>query len=254
MFASAVLGTAAAFAAGHAHQTRRRHGHAHVSAYEYELRRSSGAARSRHHVRERRSTRRTQPPARMQPSAKRPHVAASGAPAAGSSLEATVAKVLATPCANTQLTPEAGNLPAVRAAVLCLVNRQRAEHGVGPLVTQPSLERAAEAHVQEMIDLDYFEHISPSGLTPVQRIREDGYITDPQAGYVIGENLAWGTFNLSTPEAIVAAWIASPEHLANILEAEYRDTGIGVITAVPALLSGGAPGATYAQEFGVIVH
>src|SRR5438477_162532 len=76
----------------------------------------------------------------------------------------------------------------------------------------------------------------------------------PGAGYVIGENLAWGTLNLATPEAIVAAWVASPGHLANILEAEYRDTGIGVVAQVPSSLSGGEPGATYAQEFGVIVH
>ena len=45
---------------------------------------------------------------------------------------------------------------------------------------------------------------------------------------MIGENLAWGTLQLSTPQAIVAAWIASPGHLANILEAQYRETGIGV--------------------------
>jgi len=51
-----------------------------------------------------------------------------------------------------------------------------------------------------------------------------------------------------------SAWTASPEHLANILEAKYTDTGIGITPAVPAALSGGAPGATYAQEFGVIIH
>ena len=73
-------------------------------------------------------------------------------------------------------------------------------------------------------------------------------------GYVIGENLAWGTYTLATPQAIVSAWIASPGHLANILESRYRETGIGVEPAVPESLGEGNPGATYAQEFGVIIH
>ena len=47
--------------------------------------------------------------------------------------------------------------------------------------------------------------------------------------------------------------IASPEHIANILDASYRDTGLGVVAAAPASLAQGQSGATYSQEFGVIV-
>jgi uncharacterized protein YkwD len=167
---------------------------------------------------------------------------------------ATLAAVLATPCQNTELTPEAGNLSLVRAAVLCLINRKRAEDGETPLKTSAQLEEAAEGHCQELIADDYFAHVSPTGETPVDRIRETGYIPNSTVGYVIGENLAWGTYQLSTPQAIVAAWIASPGHLANILESQYTETGIGVVPEVPASLSAGSPGATYAQEFGVIIQ
>ena len=74
-------------------------------------------------------------------------------------------------------------------------------------------------------------------------------------GYVIGENLAWGTYQLSTPQAIVAAWIASPRHLANILEAQYtRNRDRRHAPPCPPSLAEGAPGATYAQEFGVIIR
>jgi uncharacterized protein YkwD len=162
--------------------------------------------------------------------------------------------VLATPCENTQLAPEPGNLTLIRLAVLCLVNRERAQNGETPLKLSPDLVQAAEGHSQELISADYFAHVSPTGETPVQRVRETGYIPGPSVGYVIGENLAWGTYGLSTPAAIVSAWIASPGHLANILESQYSETGIGVISQVPAGLGNGAPGATYAQEFGVIVH
>ncbi len=167
---------------------------------------------------------------------------------------ATIAAVLATPCQNTELTPEAGNIALVRAAVLCLINRKRAENGESPLVPSPELEQAAEGHCEELIADDYFAHVSPTGETPVDRIRDTGYIPSPSDGYVIGENLAWGTYQLSTPASIVAAWIASPGHLANILEAQYRETGIGITPSVPASLAPGAPGATYAQEFGVIIQ
>lgn len=145
-------------------------------------------------------------------------------------------------------------MPLIRESVLCLVNRERAEHGENPLSLSHQLEDAAEGHCGELIADDYFAHVSPSGETPVDRIRQTGYIPGPSVGYVIGENLAWGTYALATPQAIVAAWIASPGHLANILEAKYTETGIGVTPAVPASLGSGAPGATYAQEFGVIIR
>jgi uncharacterized protein YkwD len=176
---------------------------------------------------------------------------ASEAPASAAGV---IAKVLATPCQNTQLIPEAANLALVRAAVLCLINTERAQNGKSPLSTDPRLEHAAEAHGKEMLSLDYFNHVAPSGLTPVARIRGTGYIPNSEVGYVIGENLAWGTLTLATPQAIVNAWIASPEHLANILEGKYRETGIDVEPEVPEQLSEGVAGALYTQEFGVIVH
>ncbi len=166
---------------------------------------------------------------------------------------AAIAKVLSTPCPNTQLTPEPANLPLVRAAVLCLVNTERAQNGRQPLQANAQLEAAGESHGREMIADDYFDHISPSGITPVDRVRQTGYIPNSEVGYVVGENLAWGTLTLSTPEAIVKAWIASPEHLANILEAKYEDTGIDVEPAVPQSLAEGVQGALYTQEFGVIL-
>jgi uncharacterized protein YkwD len=166
----------------------------------------------------------------------------------------TIAKVLATPCQNTQLAPEPANLALVRAAVLCLINVERAQNGLEPLHANADLEAAAASHGQEMIADDYFNHISPSGVTPVDRVRETGYIPNSEVGYVIGENLAWGTLSLSTPEAIVKAWIASPEHLANILESKYRDTGIDVEPSVPQSLAEGVQGGLYTQEFGVIIR
>ena len=171
---------------------------------------------------------------------------------AAPSTAATIAKVLGTTCENTELTPEADNLEAVDQATLCLVNQERARSGELPLRSNPDLTQAAEGHSQEMVQDDYFAHISPSGETPLRRIETSGYIPNDQVGYTLGENIAWGTLYLATPKAIMAAWVDSPEHLANILNAAYTETGMGVTPAAPASLAEGQAGAIYSQEFGVI--
>ena len=166
---------------------------------------------------------------------------------------ALIANVLATPCLDTELTPEPGNLEQVREATLCLINQERARDGELPLRLDPRLEQAAQEHSEDMVDEDYFAHVAPNGETPLSRIRATGYIPDTQIGYTIGENIAWGTLYLATPAAIAAAWIASPEHLANILDPEFRDTAVGISAAAPPSLANGQAGAVYTQEFGVIV-
>lgn len=165
-------------------------------------------------------------------------------------------QLLATPCQNTQLTPEASNLAQIREATLCLVNQERARNNEQPLQPNSDLERAAEGHSQDMIANDYFEHVTPSGVGPAERIQATGYIPNNEVGWQIGENIAYGTFtnseNRATPQAIVEAWIHSPEHLENILESSYQDSGIGVVPQVPSAFANGQSGATYTQDFGVI--
>jgi uncharacterized protein YkwD len=97
---------------------------------------------------------------------------------------------------------------------------------------------------------DYFEHVGPRGDTPSQRMRAAGYLSGAQ-GYEVGENIAFGTGWLATPRAIVAAWMGSPGHRANILNARFRDTGIGAFAHPPASFSGGQRGAIYTEDFGV---
>jgi uncharacterized protein YkwD len=235
----------------HAHTVRARSKH-HVQRSSGDCRRGAAQARARN-CRSGRTSTPTRGARPTHPAATRKNKVAA-ADEAAKSQAVRIAKVLATPCQDSQLTPEPGNLALVRDAVLCLINIERAQNGEDPLAANPQLEQAAASHGQEMISRDYFAHVSPSGLTPVERIGTTGYVPDSDVGYVIGENLAWGTLSLATPQAIVSAWVASPEHLANILEAKYSDTGIDVEPEVPASLAQGAAGALYTQEFGVIVR
>jgi uncharacterized protein YkwD len=160
-------------------------------------------------------------------------------------------------CAHAGLAPTPHDLRLIRAATLCLVNRERAAHGERPLRANRRLRRAAQAHAHSMAVYDYFEHVGgvePGGGTPLARMRASGYISSSHVGYEVGENIAWGTLSLATPNAIVAAWMRSPAHRANILDPRYRETGLGVSPRPPASLAHGQPGAIYTQDFGVIIR
>jgi uncharacterized protein YkwD len=163
-----------------------------------------------------------------------------------------LAALAARQCPQARLAPEAANLNAIREAVLCLVNRERARAGVAPLVVDRQLQAAAQGHSADMVRHDYFEHVSPQGQTPVDRIRSTGYIARAKAGFAVGENIAWGTESLATPQEIVASWMASAGHRANILDPVYRETGVGMVAGLPASMGEGEPGAMYTQDFGAL--
>ena len=152
-------------------------------------------------------------------------------------------------CPDADLAPAPDDLDRVQAATLCLVNQERAKVGLGALADQPQLDRAAAEHVGDMLARDFFDHVSPDGRTPLERVAADGYLAGARS-YVVGENLALATGDAS-PARMVAAWMGSAGHRANILRREFRDSGIAVAASVPPSDRDGLPGGLYAQEFGV---
>ena len=155
-------------------------------------------------------------------------------------------------CRYATLAPTRYDLAKVRAATLCLINRERAAHGERLLHWNVHLIASAQAHTESMANGDYFEHVGPNGLTPAMRMRRTGYISSSRAGYEVAENIGWGSLWLGTPKAIVATWMHSAGHRANILDPHFRDTGIGVSPHTNALAHG-QRGGIYTQDFGVIV-
>ena len=156
-------------------------------------------------------------------------------------------------CPDASLTPNPENLEAVREATLCLINDERIAHGERPLQLSTDLQNCAQGHSENMAVDDYFSHEGPGATTPLSRMQAAGYIYSSKIGYEIGENIAWGTLWLATPKSIVESWMQSPEHRANILDANYRETGIGVSPHAPSARAEGEPGALYTQDFGVII-
>lgn len=147
--------------------------------------------------------------------------------------------------------PNVRNVANVERAALCLVNRERSRHGERALISDMRLTRAARGHSLDMARRHYFEHVSPEGQTPLQRIRESGFLPAGH-GYLIGENIAWGSGALSTPAQIVRAWMHSPGHRANILNRRFRYTGMGVVAGVPVETLRFQPGGIYTQDFATV--
>ncbi len=155
-------------------------------------------------------------------------------------------------CPDTTLEPNRQNIERIRTAVLCLVNRERSARGERPLVADLRLTASAQAHSNSMSEQDYFEHVGPHGETLLMRMRATGYLSSAHGGYEVGENIGWGTLWKGTPRAVVAAWMGSPGHRANILDSRFTATGVGVSPRPPACVAGGQAGGLYTQDFGSI--
>ena len=150
-------------------------------------------------------------------------------------------------CGSVSAQPGQTSRAAMASSTLCLLNAERGQRGLRPLRLNRRLARAARGHASDMARRDYFSHDSLSGASFVDRIRRTGYLRGPRA-WIVGENLAWGSGDRSTPASIVDAWMHSPGHRANILQRRFREIGIGLVGGAPESVPG--PAATYATEFG----
>ncbi len=153
----------------------------------------------------------------------------------------------ASACIGGEGSPAELGTTATRATTLCLLNAERRAHDLRPLRQAGRLGRVARHHSEDMVAHGYFAHDSLSGTAFSARIARSGWMLE-RTSWIVGENLAWGSGVLASPPAIVAAWMASPQHRSNILDARFRVVGIGVVIGVPVV--GGEVGATYTTDFG----
>ncbi|MGZ9933636.1 CAP domain-containing protein [Streptomyces sp. NC-S4] len=122
---------------------------------------------------------------------------------------------------------------AEEAAVVELVNQERALAGCGPVRANPPLAALAGAFSLDMATRGFFGHEDPEGNTPWDRATKAGI------SGLGGENIARGQ---GDAEAVMKAWMNSPDHKANILNCEFRTLGVGVHLA--------AGGPWWTQDFG----
>ncbi len=105
--------------------------------------------------------------------------------------------------------------------IIAATNAQRAGQSVPMLAESAQLNASAQAKAEDMLARQYFEHVAPDGTRVNDLAEREGY------EYLkIGENLALGVF--SDDASLVAQWMASPGHRANILDVDYTEIGIGI--------------------------
>jgi uncharacterized protein YkwD len=138
-------------------------------------------------------------------------------------------------CSYAHTSIHAASRAQLRSAVDCLVNHERAEHGLPGLAANGRLDRSAQGWTNEMVSHRDFTH----GADFASRISAVGFDWS-----TVGENIAAG---YQTPASVVRAWMQSTGHCQNILSPVYRMVGTGVSTGAP----GGNENGTWTQDFGL---
>ena len=129
--------------------------------------------------------------------------------------------------------------------ILDIVNQRRSEGAncgsagnfapTGPLTMHPALRCAARKQSKQMVENDFFDHTTPWGEGPADRISGAGY-----NGFTWGENIAAGN---STAAATMDQWMNSDGHCGNIMNPDFEDIGVGYYP-------GGGYGHYWTQTFG----
>ena len=105
--------------------------------------------------------------------------------------------------------------------IVRLTNEERVKAGAGKLVENPLLTQAAQAKGKDMLEKDYWAHVSPDGVEPWFFFNNVGY----KYRYA-GENLAR---DFTNPQGAIQAWLASPSHRDNMLSGKYKEMGVAVV-------------------------
>jgi uncharacterized protein YkwD len=111
--------------------------------------------------------------------------------------------------------------------VVELVNQYRAAAGLPPLKRNANLDFASRYHARDMMSDDYFSHDSLDRQNN-SLVTACAWSTRIKNYYLnreyLAENIAAGH---SKPEDVVASWMASDGHRANILNPNLREIGVG---------------------------
>jgi uncharacterized protein YkwD len=123
---------------------------------------------------------------------------------------------------------------AAEAAVVDLVNQERARAGCPSVRGEAALHDLARRHSADMAARGYFDHTDPDGRTPWDRAEAAGI------SGLGGENIAMGA---ADARSVMDLWMNSPGHRANILTCDFTRIGVG-------MHAGSGDGPWWTQVFG----
>jgi len=103
--------------------------------------------------------------------------------------------------------------------LLLETNRRRDISKIDDLKINKKLSEAAQDKAEDMVEKDYWSHLTPDGDSPWTFVDEAGYEYSRA-----GENLAYG---FSNSEQVIAGWMNSQSHKENMLDDGFSEVGFG---------------------------
>ncbi len=151
----------------------------------------------------------------------------------------------------TLCSPLVQNTDQMKKDIFVKINEQRVKNSESRFTENPLLTAAAEKKLKDMFDKNYWDHSSPTGQKAWVFINQTGY-----SYTMAGENLARG---FVTSDKMVEEWMESPTHRRNILDKDFKETGIAVgngtingKSATVAVQLFGTPSAQFAQKDAIV--
>lgn len=141
---------------------------------------------------------------------------AKASPTPTATASATVKAAASAPASSAASSAASG----VTARVVALVNSARGKAGCSALTVNAKLTKAAQSHSDDMSGSQAMSHTGSDGSSPGDRITSAGY-----DWRTYGENVAYG---YPTAESVMAGWMSSPGHKANILNCAFKEIGVGL--------------------------
>lgn len=139
---------------------------------------------------------------------------------------------------------DAASVAKASAAILCLVNSERAARGLRALRASTQLATAATRHSDDVIARKALTHTSANGDGVQERVSRTGY-----RWRAVAETLDWGASTRSMPARLVATLLQSGVHRPIVLDPSYRDLGVGLVAGSPTRKAAG-PASTLTLVFG----
>ncbi len=115
------------------------------------------------------------------------------------------------------------NLTSDETALLSIINEERAKNNLPHLEIDESLQNVAKLKANDLVQNNYFSHISPTYGTPFEMLKSNNISYKTASENIAGNSDIKSAFD---------AWISSESHKANILSNEYNYTGIAVVDSI----------------------
>jgi uncharacterized protein YkwD len=133
-----------------------------------------------------------------------------------------VAEAPPAPAPTPKPAPPVRSLATIIDTVFLLTNRERTRASLTPLRRNADLARIAQLQAEQMAAAGKLAHELPGSRYPTlaSRMKLIGY-----QYRAVGENVAEG---FTSGAALMAGWMTSAPHRANILSARFTETGVGM--------------------------